>query len=201
MGNIEVFNQIAAKYETPERVATANIAVTVIEKYVKDGARKKAIDFGCGTGLVGFSLADKFANMLFLDASAGMIQFVEEKIRNEQVENASALCVDLEKEASDVKPVDYIIVTQVLLHIKNVKSILHKMYELLNEEGHLIIVDFDKNDKVVSELVHNGFDQEMLVGTLKEIGFCEVENEIFYHGKNIFMGQDASMFIMDAKKK
>lgn len=30
------------------------------------------------------------------------------------------------------------------------------------EEGHLLVVDFDKNDKVVSELVHNGFDQEQL---------------------------------------
>lgn len=33
-----------------------------------------------------------------------------------------------------------------------------------------------------------------------KIGFVESNAEIFYHGKNIFMNQDASFFILDAAK-
>jgi hypothetical protein len=31
----------------------------------------------------------------------------------------------------------------------------------------LLIVDFDKNEKVASDMVHNGFDQEELIGLAK----------------------------------
>jgi hypothetical protein len=35
---------------------------------------------------------------------------------------------------------------------------------------------------------------------MKHIGFTEVKAETFYTGKQIFMNQDASMFILDAHK-
>ena len=64
----------------------------------------------------------------------------------------------------------------------------------------MLIVDFNKNDKVVSELVHNGFDQEQLKESLLKIGYKDIRIENIYSGSKLFMNQDASLFIMYAKK-
>jgi len=89
---------------------------------------------------------------------------------------------------------------QVLLHISDTNLILSRLFKLLKNDGHLIIVDFDKNEKIVSELVHNGFNQRELREMMIKIGFKNVQSKTFYNGKLIFMKQDASMFILEACK-
>jgi 2-polyprenyl-3-methyl-5-hydroxy-6-metoxy-1,4-benzoquinol methylase len=42
---------------------------------------------------------------------------------------------------------------QVLLHINEVELVLSRLFDILNEGGHLLIVDFNKNEKVVSVLI------------------------------------------------
>jgi 2-polyprenyl-3-methyl-5-hydroxy-6-metoxy-1,4-benzoquinol methylase len=96
--------------------------------------------------------------------------------------------------------VDYIFAVQVLLHIQNTHDLLQKLHSMLKPGGHLIVVDFDQNPAVVSDLVHNGFIQSELAEQVKTIGFKDVVHRTFYRGKAIFMNQDASLFIMDAKK-
>lgn len=90
--------------------------------------------------------------------------------------------------------------SQVLLHIKDVKPVLSRLYDVLDSGGHLIIVDFNKNENVVSDMVHNVFNQTELMDMMTEIGFAHVQSETFYHGSNIFMNQDASMFVLNARK-
>lgn len=70
MGNSEKFNLIAGRYDTPERIETARIIADTISAYAQDGKEKSAIDYGCGTGLVGMELLGDFKSMLFVDASA-----------------------------------------------------------------------------------------------------------------------------------
>ncbi|MNI92489.1 hypothetical protein D3C73_1502950 [compost metagenome] len=89
---------------------------------------------------------------------------------------------------------------QVLLHIPDIQPVLTRLYDVLKEGGHLLIVDFDKNDRVASDLVHNGFHQLELAGTLQEIGYQDIRSEVFYSADNLFMGQEASMFILDCRK-
>ncbi|SEM51639.1 ubiE/COQ5 methyltransferase family protein [Mesobacillus persicus] len=47
----------------------------------------------------------------------------------------------------------------VLLHIPDTDKILQELFDILNNGGKLIIVDFDKNDKIHHPKVHNGFSQ------------------------------------------
>ncbi|MDF2801630.1 MAG: methyltransferase type 12 [Anaerocolumna sp.] len=96
--------------------------------------------------------------------------------------------------------VDYIFMVQVLLHIKDIEVVLSRLYDLLNNGGHLIIVDFNKNENVVSDMVHNGFDQLELIKHMKRLGFIKSQSKTFYTGSKIFMNQDASLFILDAQK-
>jgi Methylase involved in ubiquinone/menaquinone biosynthesis len=201
MGNTDKFEMIADVYDTPERLQIAKIASDAIREYSGDGKNKRAIDFGCGTGLVGMNLLGDFQSILFLDTSQNMIRQIKKKISDSDIQNAETLCFDFENGSLTDLHADYIFMVQVLLHIKDLEPVLSRLYDVLNPDGHLIIVDFDKNEEVISDMVHNGFDQECLADLLSNIGLQEIQSKIFYSGSRIFMGQDASLFILDSQKK
>jgi SAM-dependent methyltransferase len=138
--------------------------------------------------------------MLFLDTSPNMINQIEQKISEFNLQNVDTLCFDFEKEGLSDLRADYIFMTQVLLHIKDVEFVLSRLFDVLNEGGHLLIVDFDKNENIVSDIVHNGFNQAELTNMMTKIGYKNVQSETFYTGSKIFMGHDASMFILDSQK-
>ena len=200
MGNTEKFDMIANRYDTPERVRIAKLSADAIREYINRGKTQKAIDFGCGTGLVGMHLLNDFESMLFLDTSENMIHEVRRKISECNVHNADTLSFDFEKDSLTNLRADYIFMAQVLLHIKDFQPVLQKLHDVLYAGGHLIIIDFDKNVEIDSELVHNGFDQAALTSTMKEMGYKNVQSRTFYYGNRLFMNRDASLFILDAQK-
>lgn len=79
MGNTDKFEMMADRYDTPERIQIAKVSSNAIREYVVDAKSKNAIDFGCGTGLVGMNLLNDFNSMLFLDTSQNMIHQIEQK--------------------------------------------------------------------------------------------------------------------------
>ncbi|TBL77380.1 class I SAM-dependent methyltransferase [Paenibacillus thalictri] len=200
MGNTDKFEMIAKRYDTPERIQIAKVSSDAISEYVVDAKSKKAIDFGCGTGLVGMNLLNAFHSMLFLDTSPNMLDQIKQKISDLNIQNAHTLCFDFEKEGLPGLRADYIFMAQVLLHIHDAEFILSRLFDVLNEGGHLLIVDFDKNEKVVSDIVHNGFKQDDLAEMMMKIGYKDVQSKTFYTGRGIFMGHDASMFILHSRK-
>lgn len=200
MGNTEKFDLIANLYDTPERSQIAKVASDAIREYLVDTKKKNAIDFGCGTGLVSMNLMNDFQSILFLDTSQNMINQVKQKISRFNIQNADTLCFDLEKDNLTDLHTDYIFMVQVLLHIKEFKSLLLKLYDILETGGHLIIIDFNRNNEIASELVHVGFDQEMLKEIMLNIGYKNIQSKTFYNGSKIFMNHDASLFILDSQK-
>ena len=200
MGNTDKFDSIANSYDNPERTRIAMVASDAIKEYLGDTRSKSAIDFGCGTGLVGMNLLNEFESLLFMDTSENMLEIVKKKITDVGALNARTLCFDFESSSQPDLRADYIFMAQVLLHIQDYEAVLAKLHAVLNDEGHLLIVDFNKNDKVVSELVHNGFDQEQLKALMLKIGFKDIRSKTIYSGTKLFMNQDASLFIMDGKK-
>ncbi|WP_019637763.1 class I SAM-dependent methyltransferase [Paenibacillus fonticola] len=200
MANTDKFEMIANMYDTPERIQIAKVSSEAIREYVVDAKSKNAVDFGCGTGLVGMNLLNEFHSMLFLDTSPNMIHQVKQKISDFNIRNADTLCFDFEQEGLSDLHADYIFMAQVLLHIPDVEFVLSKLFDVLNDGGHLLIVDFNKNENIVSDIVHNGFHQDELSGMMTKIGYKNIQSKTFYHGSKIFMGQDASMFVLDAQK-
>jgi len=200
MGNTDKFEMIANSYDTSERIQIAKVSSNAIREYLVDTKSKNAIDFGCGTGLVGMNLLNDFNSVLFLDTSQNMISQIKQKISSSKIQNAATLCFDFEKDSLLDLHADYIFMAQVLLHINDVELVLSRLYEVLKESGHLLIVDFDKNEKIVSDMVHNGFDQIELAEIMTKIGYREIQSKTFYTGSKIFMGHDASLFILDSQK-
>lgn len=201
MGNLEKFNAAADQYDTPARVAMAQIITRALTPHLKDAKEKTLLDFGCGTGLMGLALADEVGALLLLDASPNMTRVVEEKIGLLGLKNARALCCNLEEEPPPGNlRADYILMVQVLLHIPEIAPLLAQLHGLLNPGGRLLLVDFDKNPRVVSPEIHNGFHQAALSALLESLGFCDVQSHTFYQGKNLLMKEDASLFLMEAAK-
>jgi ubiquinone/menaquinone biosynthesis C-methylase UbiE len=200
MGNTDIFERVASRYDTDERIQIARVSAEAIREYLIDTNDKSAVDFGCGTGLVGMNLLKDFNSMLFLDTSQNMINQLKQKFAEFNIQNADTLCFDFEKESKSDLHADYIFMAQVLLHINGVEPVLSRLYDVLNAGGHLLIVDFNKNEEVVSDLVHNGFEQEKLIELMTKIGYREIQSKTFYNGSKIFMGKDASMFIIDSQK-
>ncbi|GHU77089.1 methyltransferase type 12 [Clostridia bacterium] len=194
----EIFDSMAGKYDTPERIKIAEVIANEIRSRIVGGKGKTAIDYGCGTGLVGIALAELFSPITFVDTSEKMIEQVRRKIKD--IPNADALCADFTASVPPMLRADTIIMSQTLLHIRDTRLILSRLYEILNKGGCLFVVDYNKNERVVSDKIHNGFKQPKLFEEVYGVGFCKVETKTFYHGSNIFMGQDASLFILEAQK-
>jgi len=51
MGNIDIFEMMANRYDSTERIQIAKVTSDAIRKFLVDANDKNALDFGCGTGL------------------------------------------------------------------------------------------------------------------------------------------------------
>ncbi|OJV63796.1 MAG: hypothetical protein BGO41_00385 [Clostridiales bacterium 38-18] len=198
MANTEKFEQIAKQYDQPDRIKIAEITVSEIKSILKDSKDKVLMDFGCGTGLIGLSLATEFKEVLLVDSSVNMIAVTSNKIKQLDITNAKVMNFDLEMNEVEPLKVDVIIISQVLLHIPNTQAILEKLSHFLNENGMLIIIDFEENHLVNSPLVHRGFNKANLEIQLLKNGYNSFNYKSFYSSDNLFMGQRATLFLMSA---
>lgn len=194
-----VFEQMAKRYDTAEREQLASIVVEEVKPEIQNSRSKTLIDYGSGTGLVGLALSDLVESILLVDSSQQMLDVAQAKITHSDITNAKVLYTDFTKESPELQA-DIVLVSLVLLHVPDTKKILQELYNALTDGGKLIIVDFDKNDKVTHPKVHNGFVHKELMQLLSEVGFIDVDIRNFYSGKNIFVNEDATMFISTGVK-
>ncbi|MRI86454.1 methyltransferase domain-containing protein [Aerococcaceae bacterium WS4759] len=200
IGNTEQFDKMALRYDSPERIQIANIISEAMRDKITVGERVKAMDFGCGTGLIGLNLHDEFDEWVFVDASKEMLKQVDEKLAVLPI-NARTLQIDLENTTAEQEHFSCIVMSQVLLHIQDYQSVLKKLLDLLAPGGQLLIADFDENPNVQSDLVHPGFDRSKLASGLEDLGLEEVAAEIIYQADNLFMKQRAALFLMSGFKQ
>lgn len=194
-----VFEQMAKRYDSDERKELARIVAEEVKPEVQDSRSKSLIDYGSGTGLVGLALADRVESILLVDSSQQMLEVAQAKISRGGITNAEVLLTDFTQESPELQA-DIVLVSLVLLHVPDTKKILQELYNVLTEDGKLIIIDFDKNEKVTHPKVHNGFVHEELKQLLSEVGFKDIEIRNFYSGKNIFVNEDATMLISTSRK-
>lgn len=133
-----------------------------------------------------------------------MIDILNSKIKRYKMKNMITRCQDI---LNEVDRFDIIYNSMVLHHINNTEEIIKKFYELLNNDGYLIIVDLNKEDgKFHKEYPdfngHNGFEQEELQDVLKRVGFKNVGSRTIYYDTKIIDGEcvDYSLFLIEARK-
>ncbi|MEO2078231.1 MAG: methyltransferase domain-containing protein [Bacillus sp. (in: firmicutes)] len=194
-----VFEELAKRYDTEERMELAKVIVKEVRPELQHSKSKSLIDYGSGTGLVSLELTDLLDSILLVDSSKQMLEVAEAKISHRGISNAKVLYSDFTQGTPELKA-DIVLMSLVLLHIPDTKKILQELFNILNHGGKLLIIDFDKNENINHPKVHNGFSHEELKERLSEVGFHSIKMKTFYHGKRIFMKQDASMFISSSIK-
>ncbi|MBP1045848.1 class I SAM-dependent methyltransferase [Enterococcus sp. BWM-S5] len=193
------FEMMAKRYDTPDRLKIATIIADEIRKTISPYHYQTALDFGCGTGLVGLQLKDLFQQMIFTDPSAGMIEQVDQKIAKQDIHNITTLHADLLADSRSDIQVDCIYMSQVLLHIPNTEQVFKGLKPLIKSGGRLVIVDFDQTPSIQSTEIHTGFSHAELTSLAGAAGYTDIAIKTFYHGENLLMNQDSSLFIMEAK--
>lgn len=174
------FDKSARTWDKEHRVIRAKEIADEIIQGLNFPEGANAMEFGCGTGLVSFNLKDKFESITLVDSSQGMIDVLNEKITAENITNLFPHFLDLTKEDKLKGKFDFIYSSMALHHIKDIRSILQNLYNMLNKNGVISLVDLDKEDgSFHSEFPdfdgHNGFDRDELVDLLIEIGFEIIE--------------------------
>ncbi|MDR4886038.1 methyltransferase domain-containing protein [Fredinandcohnia sp. QZ13] len=189
-----IFEDLANRYDTRERIELAKVIVEVVRSELQNSKSKSLIDYGSGTGLISLEISDLVDSILLVDSTKQMLEVAKTKISQKGITNSNVLYSDFTQETPELKA-DIVLLSLVLLHIPDTDKILQELFRILNDGGKLIIIDFDKNDRINHPKVHNGFLHNELKKRLSEVGFKSIEMKTFYQGTRIFMNQDASIFI------
>lgn len=201
------FDEEAKNWDTDKKVKRAKVVAQEIINSIEIDKKYSAMEFGCGTGLVSFNIYDKFKKVTLIDSSKGMIDVLNSKIKEHKIDNMFGKHLDLCNGDSMDESFDVIYTSMALHHIEDIKDIVKKLYELLNDDGYLCIVDLNEEDGSFHGdhhdfHGHNGFKQEKLKKVLEDAGFRKVESNTFYHDIKVVEGKKVnySLFLMVARK-
>ena len=163
------FDQKAKEWDQHTyRVERAKIVATgLAERVILAG--KNVLDFGCGTGLLGFELIGKGGQVTFGDTSPGMLEQVTSKIQGQM---KSARVRNLATEGLG-GPYDVIASLMTLHHIDDYRAQIRDLARCLTVGGNLCLCDLDLEDgsfHTEEQVPHNGFDRVDIEDCLREAG-------------------------------
>lgn len=194
-------------WDDEKRTKRAKIIAGQIAAAVGLKASDRALEFGCGTGLISLNLYEQVQEIVCVDTSKGMIDVLNTKIQQRNITNMTAYQADINNGYPLSPHYDVIYTSMALHHILDIDTTLANLYQLLKPAGHLCIVDLDEDDGSFHQSEkdfqgHNGFNQQALQQVLAQIGFRALESHAFYHD----VKQDGaavlpySLFIMVGRK-
>lgn len=99
--------------------------------------KNRALDIGCGTGLLVEKLAEYYDEVVGIDISNQMLNIA---IAKRKLPNTFYLKMDAGKLNFNEK-FDYIVSRTTFHHLHNVSDVIQQMKNLLNEDGKIVILD------------------------------------------------------------
>ncbi len=177
------FNKKAAEWAVlPEHQRRSEM----VAEYIRDKVRllpaaTEALDFGCGSGQLAFLLRRYVRKITAIDAAAGMIEQLQQKIRATGTLNIEARVLDIERELRLLPrgAYDFIYSQMVLHHIEDYAKVLGELKKLLRPSGTLCLIDLDHEDGSFHAgdvfIPHTGFVRDELKQELQGLGFFDVE--------------------------
>lgn len=173
------FDKAAAGWDQKQRrVELAAKIAAAISSTLPLHKKMKALEYGCGTGLVGLALAPQLETLTAVDTSSGMLEVLARKIEEEKITNVTPLRLDLSQESMEDR-FDLIFCAMTLHHIKEADQLLARFCDLLQDGGYLAVADLKEEDGSFHDadadgVMHFGFNPEYLVRTLTTLGLQQV---------------------------
>lgn len=200
----DFFDNAAKEWDTKhQRVAQAKAIAKIIEQTIPLTRATKALEFGCGTGLLGFNLIEKVGEITFSDTSRGMLSEVENKLKISAC--TSAKIVDLNV-VRIVDRYDLIFSSMVLHHIADHKQTIADLSQSLHPEGYLCICDLDKEDGLFHSketVPHHGFERAELKQEFQNAGLNVIHSCTGFINRKIINDQEMNfpVFMIIGQKK
>ena len=175
------FDRIAAEWDdSPTRRNLAAGVATAITAAVPLSPKWQALEYGCGTGLVGAQLAPHLGHLLACDLSPGMLSVLADKAHASGLDNLETRQLDLTHEPPPAERYDLIFSSMTLHHIADVPALLKMFHGLLRDGGWLALADLDAEDgsfhsSEAEGVAHHGFERSKLSQWLETIGFREIQ--------------------------
>ncbi len=178
------FDSRAREWDSnPARMERANAVAAEMRKQLQLSSSIKALEYGCGTGLLSFALQPYLGQITLADSSSGMLDVLQEKIDREGIQKMQPLRLDLAVDPVPADRFDLIYNLMVLHHIPDTDRIINSFWSLLKPGGILCIADLDEEDgSFHGEEFHGhlGFNRSKLAEKLTRAGFQKVRFSTAY---------------------
>ncbi len=174
------FDQIAANWDdSPMRAGIATAVAEAIAAAVPLSTQWNALEYGCGTGLVGVRLLPRVGHLLATDLSPGMLAVLREKAAAAGLDRLATQVLDLTSGPVPAERYDFIFTSMALHHIPDVESLVHAFGAMLVPGGWIALADLDAEDggfhgPDVPGVAHHGFDRAQVQRWLSAAGFTDV---------------------------
>jgi 2-polyprenyl-3-methyl-5-hydroxy-6-metoxy-1,4-benzoquinol methylase len=145
------------------------------------GAR--VLEYGAGTGLLGFALQGRVRHVTLADSSAEMLAVAREKLQASGASNVAVVSLDLATGPAPAERWDVVCSLLVLHHVADVDGLLRRLREVLAPGGHLCLSDLDAEDGSFHGpgfRGHCGFDRVTLLSSLRRAGFLDAHVETVF---------------------
>jgi predicted TPR repeat methyltransferase len=179
------FDERAATWDDdPAKVERARVVADAIRDAVPLGPSTRLLEYGAGTGLVTQMLRDSVGPVTLADTSAGMREQMNNKVQAGVLADAQVVDLDLSTGPVPGERYDLIVTVMVLHHITPLEPVLDAFATLIDEGGHLCVVDLEEEDGSFHGEGfegHHGFARDELTGKLEAAGFGVVGIETCHH--------------------
>ena len=182
------FDAVASTWEEdPGRTALARAVAKAILEAVPLSGTERAMEFGCGTGLVTGLLARSVGHLLAADNSTGMLDVLRRRLRELDIHNVEPMQADLALQLP-TGPFDFVFSSMTLHHIEDVAGLLARVHGALAPGGRVAFADLAKEDGSfhgpdVPGVMHHGFEPAELTRWLEAAGFADIRVRIAHQMK------------------
>ena len=160
------------------RVNGAKAIADAIREKITLKEEMKIVDFGVGTGLLGFIIAKDVKKVYGVDTSTQMLAKLEEK--NTPQLSIEAINQDIVKEPL-TQIFDGLVSSMTLHHVEDLKAFFDVIYKNLQADGFIAIADLESEDGTFHSdnagVFHFGFDNKELYEVVKNSGFNNIKIE------------------------
>ena len=180
------------------RVNGAKTIAHNIQKIFQLTPEMEILDFGVGTGLLGFEIAKLVKRVVGVDTSAAMLEKLKEK-------NTPDLFIEPLQQDIIAHPLDEkfngIISSMTLHHVAKLEDFFTTIKNNLKPNGFIAIADLETEDGSFHSdntgVYHFGFEKEKLINIVNQAGFSDISFKTINTIKKPH--RDFKVFLLSAK--
>ncbi len=173
------FDEAAATWDEDEaKVERARVVAEVLAEALPLDSSTRLFEYGAGTGLVTQALGDAVGPVTLADLSTGMREVMAGKVAAGTLPSDARIWdLDLAQADPPDERFDLVVTVLTLHHIAELDRVLRGFFSLLDDGGHVAIVDLEEEDGSFHGEGfggHHGFARADLQEQLEAAGFTDV---------------------------